>query len=138
MTPSRRAFLGTSAAFFSAAAFPAPNSGPTKDELAAMHEVVTTFMRDHEVPGMSVAVGRGGALLHEKGYGFADRDHDERVTPAHLFRIASVSKPITSVAIFQLVQQGKLHLDDFVFGTGAILGTDFGAPVTSTKCVVPR
>jgi CubicO group peptidase (beta-lactamase class C family) len=124
MSISRRSLLGISAA---AIASSKPQN-PTKEELAGMNEVATTFMHDHDVPGMSLAVGRGGMILHQKGYGFADRDHDERVTPAHLFRIASVSKPITSVAIFQLIQRGKLHLDDFVFGSGAILGTDFGAP----------
>lgn len=93
-----------------------------------MDGVVTTFMRDHDVPGMSVAVARDGEMVHQKAYGLADRDRHENVTPAHLFRIASVSKPITSVAVFQLIEQGKLKLDDTVFGPGAILGTDFGEP----------
>jgi CubicO group peptidase (beta-lactamase class C family) len=66
-------------------------------------------------------------VLH-RAYGLADRDKGEKVTPAHLFRIASVSKPITSVTVFQLIEQGKLRLEDAVFGPGGILGTDFGRP----------
>ena len=58
-----------------------------------MEAVVSAFMRDHLVPGLSMAVARDGELLYERGFGFADRDKNERVTPAHLFRIASVSKP---------------------------------------------
>jgi CubicO group peptidase (beta-lactamase class C family) len=46
----------------------------------------------------------------------------------HLFRIASVSKPITSTAIFGLIEQGRLRLGDRIFGTGGVLGTDFGGP----------
>lgn len=93
-----------------------------------MDSAVNSFMQAHDVPGMSVAVAREGVLVHQKGYGMADRDRGEKVTPAHLFRIASVSKPITSVAIFQLIDQGKLKLEDRVFGPDGILGTDFGSP----------
>jgi len=93
-----------------------------------MDAVVDAFMEAHQVPGMSVAVAKRGALVHAKAYGMADRDRGERLTSGHLFRIASVSKPITSVAVFQLIEQGKLNLDDRVFGPGAILGTDFGKP----------
>jgi len=93
-----------------------------------MDDVVAGFMTAHQVPGMSIAVARDGVLVHQKGYGMADRESGENVTPAHLFRIASVSKPITSVAIFHLTEQGKLKLDDPVFGPGAILGTDYGRP----------
>lgn len=127
MRPTRRSFLRTSIGL-GAAALQAADTGPTPDELAAMDTVVTTFMQAHDVPGMSVAVARYGELVHRKAYGTADRDRHENVTPGHLFRIASVSKPITSVAVFQLIEQGKLKLDDPVFGPGAILGADFGPP----------
>ena len=51
----------------------------------------------------------------------------EKVTPENLFRIASVSKPITSVTIFTLIEKGRLKLSDRVFGPDAVLGTDFGS-----------
>jgi CubicO group peptidase (beta-lactamase class C family) len=126
MRDSRRGFLRASIGL-GAAALGAASDVPTAEELTAMDGVVTTFMQAHEVPGMSLAVAREGVLVHQKAYGFADRDR-EKVTPAHLFRIASVSKPITSVAIFQLIEQGKLKLDDRVFGPNTILGTDYGSP----------
>jgi len=50
------------------------------------------------------------------------------VTPTHLFRIASVSKPITSVAIFSLLEQDRLTLADKVFGSGGILESDYPIP----------
>ncbi|HEX3745911.1 MAG TPA: serine hydrolase domain-containing protein [Bryobacteraceae bacterium] len=127
MRNSRRDFLCASIGL-GTAALQAANSGPSTAELAAMDAVVDAFMVAHSVPGMSVAVARDGVPVHQKGYGFADREAREKVTPANLFRIASVSKPITSVAIFQLIEQGKLKLDDPVFGPGAILGVAYGAP----------
>jgi CubicO group peptidase (beta-lactamase class C family) len=127
MRNTRRSFLQTSLAF-GAASLQAADDGPTREELSAMDDVVLAFMAAHQVPGMSVAVARAGVSVHQKAYGMADLGSGEKVTPGHLFRIASVSKPITSVAIFQLVEQGKLKLDEPVFGPGAILGTDYGRP----------
>src|ERR1035441_7356553 len=119
MRDSRRSFLQTSLAF-GAGAQHAADDGPTREELAAMDDVVLAFMAAHQIPGMSVSVARAGVSVHQRAYGIADLGSGEKVTPGHLFRIASVSKPITSVAIFQLIEQGKLKLDDPVFGPGAI------------------
>lgn len=91
-----------------------------------MEEVASSFMREHTIPGLSAAVARGGELLYERGFGYADWDRKEPVTPAHLFRIASVSKPITSVTLFRLMEDRRLTLDDTVFGPGGILGDGFG------------
>jgi CubicO group peptidase (beta-lactamase class C family) len=91
-----------------------------------MESVARDFMSAHMVPGLSVAVARDGELVYERGFGFADLSKNQRVTPAHLFRIASVSKPITSVTLFRLMEDGRLNLDNPVFGPGGILGDDFG------------
>ena len=91
-----------------------------------MDDIANRFRAKYKVPGLSVAIARHGQFVFRKGFGFADVASSERVTPDHLFRIASVSKPITSVAIFSLVEKGRLKLDDRVFGRGAVLGNDFG------------
>ena len=113
-----------------AAAQPAPvdPAEPTPAERAAMAASARAFMRTYAVPGFSVAVGHAGALIYQDAFGLADRDKGEPLTPQHLFRIASLSKPITSVAIFSLIEQGRLHLGDRIFGPGGVLGTDFGRP----------
>lgn len=84
-------------------------------------------MDQYAVPGLSIAIARHGQMVYRKGFGFADVASSEKVTPDHLFRIASVSKPITSVAIFTLIEKGRLKLTDRVFGRDAVLGTDFGS-----------
>jgi CubicO group peptidase (beta-lactamase class C family) len=91
-----------------------------------MEGVAAAFMHAHFVPGLSVAVARDGAMLYERGFGLADRARNEGVTPAHLFRIASVSKPITSVTLFRLMEEKRLTLEDTVFGRRGILQDDFG------------
>jgi CubicO group peptidase (beta-lactamase class C family) len=93
-----------------------------------MEGVAAAFMNDHSVPGLSVAVARDGELLYRGGFGLADRNKSEKVTPDHLFRVASVSKPVTSVTLFRLMEDGKLTLDDTIFGPRGILGNDFGRP----------
>jgi CubicO group peptidase (beta-lactamase class C family) len=93
-----------------------------------MSDLVAAFIREYDVPGLSVAIGRAGALLYEGAFGFADRERREACTPMHLFRIASVSKPITSVAIFSPIEANRIRLTDRIFGPGAITGTDYGSP----------
>jgi CubicO group peptidase (beta-lactamase class C family) len=100
---------------------------PTESQLARMDEIANQFMTKYKVPGLSVAIARHGQFVYRKGFGLADVASGEKVTPDHLFRIASVSKPITSVAIFTLVEKGRLKLSDRVFGSGAVLGTDFAS-----------
>lgn len=101
---------------------------PTAAERAAMAQLAGDFMQKYHVPALSVAVGYGGALVHQDAFGDADRENHVAVTPDNLFRIASVTKTITSVAIFSLIEAGHIALSDKVFGQGAITGTDFGKP----------
>ena len=93
-----------------------------------MAGVAAAFMVAHSVPGLSVAVARQGEVVYERAFGFADRDAHEKVTPAHLFRIASVSKPITSVTLFRLIEEKRLTLEEVVFGPRGVLGKDLGHP----------
>jgi CubicO group peptidase (beta-lactamase class C family) len=99
---------------------------PRESEAAAMSAIAQQYMTKYNAPGLSVAVARHGQFVYQKGFGYADKAAGERVTPSSLFRIASVSKPITSVAIFSLIEQGRLGLDDLVFGAQGLLKFDYG------------
>lgn len=98
------------------------NPGP----IPKLDKSVEEFMEKHEVPGLSLAIARNGRLVYAKGYGFADREAEEPVTTESRFRIASLSKPITAVAIMKLVEDGKLSLNQKVFGPAGILGPRYG------------
>jgi D-alanyl-D-alanine carboxypeptidase len=63
-------------------------------------------------PGAQVAVWFDGKIRFSKAYGVANLDTGERLTTSHLFRIASHSKTFTATAVMQLVEAGKLRLDD--------------------------
>jgi CubicO group peptidase (beta-lactamase class C family) len=97
---------------------PASVPGPSATERAAMGKLADAFMQNYDVPALSFAVGYAGTVIHQDAFGFADRENKETVTPMNLFRIASMSKPITSVTIFALVEQGRIKLTDKVFGPG--------------------
>jgi CubicO group peptidase (beta-lactamase class C family) len=99
---------------------------PTQSERAGMSNLARAFMQSYAMPGLSVAVGRAGVILYEDAFGWADRERREAVSPTHLFRIASVTKPITSVALFSLIEEGRIRLTDKIFGPGALTGTDYG------------
>lgn len=95
------------------------------------------FMTDHSVPGASVALTHRGRLVFARGYGVADTSGTP-VTTNHLFRIASISKPITAVAIFKLIEADQLQLDSRVFGANAILGTTYGTPQPTASGYKPN
>ena len=87
------------------------------------------FMQARGVPGGALAVVKNRRLVYAKGYGWADREQKVPVAPDSLFRIASISKPFTAVAVLQLVESGRLSLDACAFG---LLGFD------QTKAADPR
>jgi CubicO group peptidase (beta-lactamase class C family) len=111
-----------------AVADPGSLPAPTRAERGAMSGLAQAFMQTYDVPALSIAIGHADKLLYEEAFGWADREAREAVSPQHLFRIASVTKPITSVAVFSLIEAGRLDLGDRVFGPGAITGTDYGRP----------
>jgi N-acyl-D-amino-acid deacylase len=90
-------------------------TGIEQPQLAAYDELMSTFMREHRPPGASLAVTKSGRLVYARGFGYADRERKEPVEPTSLFRIASLSKSLTSAAVFHLVEHGRLKLDAKVF-----------------------
>ncbi len=101
-------------------------TGVTVPEMNNVDQVFSKFMNDWNLPGGSIAIERFGRLVYARGFGLADQESVTPVEPHHLFRIASVSKPITSIAIMKLIDDGQLNVDDSVFGAGGILaGPDY-------------
>jgi D-alanyl-D-alanine carboxypeptidase len=105
----------------------------TQTDIATVNSKVTAFMSTYNIPGASLAVTKNGKLVYIKGFGKANTTTGELVTPASRFRLASVSKTFTGVAILKLVQDGKLNLDAKVFGTGGVLANDFGTAPYNTN-----
>jgi CubicO group peptidase (beta-lactamase class C family) len=87
--------------------------------LRSFDDALEGHLKEYGIPGGALAVVRDGRLVLAKGYGLADTEAKIPVAPDSLFRIASISKPITAVAVLKLVEGGKLDLDAKAF---ALLG----------------
>jgi N-acyl-D-amino-acid deacylase len=93
----------------------AVSTGESDARLGSFDRMMREFMTQHRVPGASLAVTDRGRIVLARSYGYSDVATREQVTTESLFRIASISKPITAVSILQLVEQEKLSLDTKVF-----------------------
>ena len=95
-----------------------------------------TFLTNYQIPGATFAIAKNGKLIYVRAFGTANRAGTEATLPHHMFRIASISKPITSIAIMKLVENGQLSLSDKPFGPGGILNVDpyfANANITDTR-----
>ena len=60
---------------------------------------IQAYMKEHAIPGISIAITKQERLVFAKGYGYADTSTKERIHRRHRFRIASISKPITALLL---------------------------------------
>ena len=97
--------------------------------------MIYRFMMDFHIPGLSLSVSTPGGIIFSSGYGFADVENKDRVTPNHLFRLASISKQFTTTCIMKLMEEGLIDLDRNVFGTGGYLDDEYPG-ITGTKATV--
>jgi CubicO group peptidase (beta-lactamase class C family) len=102
--------------------------GSTGQQRGEMGRLAGQFRQQFGVPATSIAISRNGQFDYDESVGMADRQHLIQATQDSLFRIASVTMPITSVTIFSLIEQGRLKLTDKVFGPSGVLGIKYGKP----------
>jgi len=93
-----------------AAAF-AEDAKVSAEKQALLEDTVSKFMASTNAPGIAVAVVLNGEEVWSEGFGMADLENNVPVTTQTLFRLASISKPITATAAMQLWEQGKLDLE---------------------------
>ncbi|MBX9678856.1 MAG: beta-lactamase family protein [Gemmataceae bacterium] len=92
--------------------FATAQTGESDPRLASFDRLMESFVKDNQAPGAALAVAKDGRLAYARGFGHSDERQKLPVEPTTRFRIASVSKPITAVAILKLIEQGKFELDD--------------------------
>ena len=78
---------------------------------AAVESAILAALPRLGIPGLSAAVVRDRELRWSAGYGLADLENEVPTMPATVYRLASVSKPITAAAVLQLAERGRLELD---------------------------
>ena len=89
------------------------DAGLSKARLGRMHDVMAGYAERGDIPGLVTLVSRRGEV-HVDAIGRKSLDGDDPVTHGTIFRIASLSKPITAAAAMILVEECKLRLDDAV------------------------
>jgi len=96
-----------------AAQSPAPAASTVSTaEAAALARIAGAARERMASPGLSVAIVRDGQVAWTAGFGQADVENDVPVRPESVFRIASISKPMAAVAVMQLVERGRVALDN--------------------------
>jgi hypothetical protein len=92
-----------------------PITGLAVPQMTSFDAMVIDLMKRWSLVGASLAVAKDGRLVFARGHGFSDLERQVPVQPDSLFRIASVSKPITSAAVLSLVEHGRLDLNARAF-----------------------
>lgn len=98
-----------------------------------MERSIERFLAQWQIKGASLAISKNGRLIYSKGFGYADEQMGVAMDVSHIFRVASVSKLFTAVAIMRLVEDGKLSLDDRVFGQGALLDSEYFSNISDKR-----
>ena len=86
-------------------------TGEEVPEMAHYDTALAALFDEYAIPGAAVAVAKDGRLVYARGFGLADVEAEAAVQPDARFRIASISKPLTAVAVMKLVEEGQLDLD---------------------------
>jgi CubicO group peptidase (beta-lactamase class C family) len=107
------ALLGTTPLTAQTGAAPTPAAlGFSADRLARIDRVLREYVDSGRVAGAVVMVLRRGQVAYVDAVGMADREAGRAMRPDALFRLASMSKPVTSVAVLMLVEEGRIALND--------------------------
>ena len=93
--------------------------------VAALEAKIRGMMDENMTAGLSVAVVKGDKVVYQQAFGYRDKDTREPLDVNDVFRIASISKSFSGLSVLQLVEAGKMSLDDDVNG---FLGMDIRNP----------
>ena len=124
------------APFFGLLPFLLPAYGQPRGAKALSAAQITAFARQLDslrtelrIPGLAAALFRGDSLVWAEGFGYGNLEAREKTTPQTTFRIASLTKTLTSTLVMQLVEAGKLDLDAPI----SRFGLDLGHPGIAVK-----
>jgi CubicO group peptidase (beta-lactamase class C family) len=111
---------------------------PKADQFANARALIRTALTDSGVPSVAVAVSKGGKVLWEEGFGWADRERRIAATEHTMYSLASISKPVTATGLMVLVERGKVDLDrpanDYL-GLGKLTGLAGDASLATVRRV---
>ncbi len=88
------------------------DAGMSAEKLAGVTRAVQALVDDEQIAGASVVVARKGSIVFSETFGMVDMEAKKTMQDDTIFRFYSMTKPITSVAVMMLYEEGKLRLDD--------------------------
>jgi CubicO group peptidase (beta-lactamase class C family) len=94
--------------------FTAPLAAQSPDGLAAIKPAMQKFVDGEELAGAVTVVGRKSGVIHLEAVGFLNKEAQTPMTTDAMFRIASMTKPMTAMAVLMLQEDGKLNVEDAV------------------------
>jgi CubicO group peptidase (beta-lactamase class C family) len=102
-------FVGT---YIQAGQLEAEKAGMSQERLERIAPALSKYVASGQLPGLITAVARKGEMVHFEVQGFSDVKNSLPLKRDSLFRIYSMSKPITGVALMILIEEGKIRLSD--------------------------
>jgi CubicO group peptidase (beta-lactamase class C family) len=75
-------------------------------DVARLESFILSKMSSTRIPGLSIAVVRGGEVVYARGFGFRDVERGLAATPRTVYGIGSVTKSFTAIAVLKLVEEG--------------------------------
>src|SRR5882762_9952720 len=91
---------------------PAAPAAIAQDRLARIDRALQQYVDENRIGGAVALVLQDGKPVYERAVGWSDKEAGRRMAPDTIFRIASQTKAITSVAILSLMEEGKVGLSD--------------------------
>lgn len=91
---------------------PPETLGFSSAKLEQTRQQMQRYVDERKLPGLITLLARQGKVVYAEKYGMQDIENNRPMQFNTIFRLASMTKPLTSVAVMMLVEQGKLHLDD--------------------------
>lgn len=86
--------------------------GMSSERLGRIDGVIQDYIQKNRFPGVTAIIVRNGKIVYHKAFGLSDIENKVPMTEESIFRIASMTKAITSLAVMMLYEEGKIMLDD--------------------------
>ncbi len=108
-------------------------TGIAVPSMSSTDQVFQNLVNQYKISGASFAIARQGKLVYARSFGYSDQAGQVNAQPYNLYRIASVSKPVTSIGIMKLIENGQLTLTQKVFGPTGILNQSYYSTITDNR-----
>ncbi len=88
------------------------NQGVSSERLDRIDSYLNKMIKENQIPGAVALIRRNDEIIYNKAFGYSDVENEIKYSTDDIFRIASMTKAITSLAVLMLWEEGKFNLDD--------------------------